>query len=789
MSAKADDSQVRDLSGPRFFHGLAKACKQAWRIWRRPWFWLLTALAAILFAGAALAFDAALYNDRRPWILILILALFWGELSVLGRYDPSSVTLATAGGGLLSRRVLRQFLVLTGVFALTGLYFLFVPDWIGNLVGANLLTGRGMPIALLSLILGVVVLLHLLWFVPRTAGEGPLGDALRPREFARFRGRLYASGLASMILLIVAIGLVNNPGGSGGPLYAITLAVIFMLYGGWLMPLLNYYALGPDPARWADGEDAEVALAPTVLTGGRHAVPALLKRSPALTTAGGLLVGAIITGALWAVVSGAPPGDQAELRADAAAVATARAAADPDAGEAPGGDDQAAARETADDPAETAIRDAYETGKTAFDSRKYETARTNLKIAAEGGHAEAQILLARMYLGESDLDRAEAQARYWLQKAMDQGNLEAQARLGALLIKAEQIPADAQLGYQMIRTAANAGSAEGQYRLGGLYARGQAGLSKSEADAVRLWKLAVAQGHIGAHAGLGWAYIWGETTPHDYGEGYRLIAIAAENENKRAQNYMGVIYAKGIGVEKDDSEALDWYIRACTNRYSKACVVAGDYFKYGRAGPKDPERAFKAYEIAWALDDENVYAMFELGSAYYSGAGVQQDYSEAMYYFGKAATHGHVRAITNVGSMFNNGQGVEEKNVVATIFFLTGALQGDARAAHFAATMLISNDLQYELWKSRAAKPTARMAKMAKEMTLWALNNGLEEEYRAQARKNLKWTNMFLGIVGFSVAHLPNLWDKYRAGKPDKWDLEAYNSYVKDVMLPELAEN
>ena len=74
----------------------------------------------------------------------------------------------------------------------------------------------------------------------------------------------------------------------------------------------------------------------------------------------------------------------------------------------------------------------------------------------------------------------------------------------------------------------------------------------------------------------------------------------------KAQNRLGWMYYKGIGVKQDDAEALRWYTKAAEQ------------------GDAD--------------------AQYHLGDRYYLGEGVKKDYAEALRWWKKAAEQGHARA-------------------------------------------------------------------------------------------------------------------------------------------------
>ena len=94
-----------------------------------------------------------------------------------------------------------------------------------------------------------------------------------------------------------------------------------------------------------------------------------------------------------------------------------------------------------------------------------------------------------------------------------------------------------------------------------------------------------------------------------------------------SQIALGLRYASGDGVPKDDAEAFKWYRKAAEQGYA--------------------------------------FAQFNLGLMYANGEGVPQDYAEAFKWYRKAAEQGDAIAQTNLGFMYLLGEGVPEDNVAA----------------------------------------------------------------------------------------------------------------------------
>ena len=84
---------------------------------------------------------------------------------------------------------------------------------------------------------------------------------------------------------------------------------------------------------------------------------------------------------------------------------------------------------------------------------------------------------------------------------------------------------------------------------------------------------------------------------------------------------LGIMYANGRGVAKDDNAAVRWYRRA---------AEAGE-----------------------------PTAMYNMGRRYAAGEGVAQDNVEAVKWLHKAADAGNVQSMGALGGMYAEGMGVE----------------------------------------------------------------------------------------------------------------------------------
>ncbi len=118
----------------------------------------------------------------------------------------------------------------------------------------------------------------------------------------------------------------------------------------------------------------------------------------------------------------------------------------------------------------------------------------------------------------------------------------------------------------------------------------------------------------------------------------------ADQDHKR-----GLLFYKGIGVDKDFKKAAQWFKRAAKNTHSGA--------------------------------------QYNLGIMSYLGQGVPQDYAQAAHWFQKAGEQDHAAAQYNLGFLYYEGKGVEKDDLQAFMWIDRSANLGDDKAKRARETM------------------------------------------------------------------------------------------------------
>jgi len=82
-------------------------------------------------------------------------------------------------------------------------------------------------------------------------------------------------------------------------------------------------------------------------------------------------------------------------------------------------------------------------------------------------------------------------------------------------------------------------------------------------------------------------------------EAMEALIPAARSGNADAEELIGVMYAMGLGVPRDDTRAFEWYLRSAMKGHPGAQSGIGWYYEVGRGLPEpDLVRAYLWYRLS-----------------------------------------------------------------------------------------------------------------------------------------------------------------------------------------------
>lgn len=135
----------------------------------------------------------------------------------------------------------------------------------------------------------------------------------------------------------------------------------------------------------------------------------------------------------------------------------------------------------------------------------------------------------------------------------------------------------------------------------------------------------------------------------NYIEAARHIRIAADVGNPDAQAALGVFYANGLGVIKNEQTAFDLYTKAAAGGSPTGMGLLGQAY----VGKRDYGKALDWMEKAIEAGDSN--SLREIGRMYFNGLGEPRDYAMAAQYYQQAVDLDDGYAMRFLANMYEVG--------------------------------------------------------------------------------------------------------------------------------------
>ncbi len=230
------------------------------------------------------------------------------------------------------------------------------------------------------------------------------------------------------------------------------------------------------------------------------------------------------------------------------------------------------------------------------------------QLAAKDGNRYAMYELGKCYLAGIGVDRDTAQAAEWFRRAADRGNADAMFELGKCYLDGIGVEKDEARAAKWLCKATDKGSNDAKELLQEL----------APEKAVHLYQIAVEDKSTYAMYALGKCYLDGMGVERDEeqaakwlceaaGEGStdakellqkldpektaRLYQIATEAGNTYATLELCKCYLAGLGVEKDESRAIEWFRKAAGEGNTAAILELGRCYLGGTGVEKDIAQA------------------------------------------------------------------------------------------------------------------------------------------------------------------------------------------------------
>ncbi len=252
-----------------------------------------------------------------------------------------------------------------------------------------------------------------------------------------------------------------------------------------------------------------------------------------------------------------------------------------------------------------------------------------------------------------------------------------------------------------IDSAAEAGDAEALYRLYLLYNRGYDTIALDEARATLLLRRAAEAGHPQAQNLLGYRLYRGIGMQRDVSEALQWLENSAIAGNPNASANLGFLLLEGKDVQRDPENAFFWLTRAARAESPTAQSMLGDLYLRGDGVAQDSVRADSLY--VRALDNGLTDAAYKL-AAMHAGrweqlpADRQREMGLKFYLSGApdvgvklfemAADRGDAHALALLGDAYTRALGVPYDHQKALDYYARAAAAGDPSAMFIIAELL-----------------------------------------------------------------------------------------------------
>lgn len=316
---------------------------------------------------------------------------------------------------------------------------------------------------------------------------------------------------------------------------------------------------------------------------------------------------------------------------------------------------------------------AYNVGRCYYEgegiNRNYANAFENFKKAANHDHVEAKYYLGECYINGRGTNKNEAKGYELIEEAAydDCGN--AIVKICQDYFSGKHYKKDFEKTRYWGEKALNKGYKSVRFEVA--YSSKETG----HIDRAReLYTELAEEGNAAAMNNLG-------CIESDYSVKAEWFIKAADRGDNVAQCNIGRYYEKGYGVEKNFETAKDYFEKSANMGNADAMYELAILYRYGYGVEIDYQEMVRWYEKSITKGNKN--AMLALANCYKDGDLIEKDYSKAMDNYLKAvqldkidndqSDNNEKEAIYNIGTLYEKGLGVDESKQKAIFWYRKAA--------------------------------------------------------------------------------------------------------------------
>jgi TPR repeat protein len=268
------------------------------------------------------------------------------------------------------------------------------------------------------------------------------------------------------------------------------------------------------------------------------------------------------------------------------------------------------------------------------------------------------------------------------------------------------------------------------------------------------------------------------------GDFLQTLRRLGEGGNAHVMFRLGRLYANGIGVARDDIEAVRWYRMGASAGNLNATGALAMALIEGRGATKDEQEGLHllraaadgdnheaqhllgvilgqgklvskdtAEAIRWltkAAEAGHVPSMLDLAALHNSAEGGAADPVKAAFWYKRAADLGNSAGMVNLGFMHQQGKGVEHNDITAVALYRRAAAEGNSTGIHNLAAMLDSGRGVPRKDPEQAADLILRALEMRNEFSYKQMTQNSRAwslEFRRALQRKLQTAGVYSGRI------------------------------------------
>jgi TPR repeat protein len=153
----------------------------------------------------------------------------------------------------------------------------------------------------------------------------------------------------------------------------------------------------------------------------------------------------------------------------------------------------------------------------------------------------------------------------------------------------------------------------------------------------------------------------------NYDEAIAIWQPLADHGYPAAQFNIGMLYQKGVGVERSLTTANAWFQKAVDRNFAPAQLALGRAYMDGIGVDQNTDRGLVL--MTSAAEQGLAQAQYEVGVVYREGKIVQRDQVRALEYFLLAAEQGDPEAQYHAAFMYGSGYGAPQDFALAYMYY------------------------------------------------------------------------------------------------------------------------